>query len=302
MGNVYEVIPLEANLRSAPRIEKKTELARLRQGQQVRAEGPAVKGWLHVTADLQGTAVLGYVHDSVVRAITSPDVPPPPAVLPNIPEAHLSTKTAIRIAGTNGRAFSLNDPAAPARVTGEAPAMAARLGQVVKYLDVERSARYRRGPGTTYCNIYAHDYATLAGVYLPRVWWMRKALVNLARGEQVPVQYGTTVAEMNANSLYTWLEEFGIDFGWRRTVDIDELQKAVNAGQVAIICAQRTELNQPGHITAVVPETATHHAIRKADRVTVPLQSQAGAGNYAYFSRTWWTGKQFGKFGFWLHA
>ena len=70
--------------------------------------------------------------------------------------------------------------------------------------------------------------------------------------------YGTTVSELNANSLYNWLEEFGSDFGWRRTLDVTELQNAANAGQVALICGQRTELNQPGHICLVVPETAEH--------------------------------------------
>lgn len=129
MIKVYEVVPLEANLRSAPRVEKKTGLTRLKQGQQVRAEGAAVKGWLRVSAELQGTPAVGYVHESVVRVATTSAVPPPPAVLPNIPEAHLPTKAAIRIATTNGRAFSLNDPAAPRRVTGDAAVMAARLGQ-----------------------------------------------------------------------------------------------------------------------------------------------------------------------------
>jgi hypothetical protein len=302
MGKVYEIVPLEANLRSAPRVAKQTELTRLKQGQLVRAEDAAVNGWLAVMADLQGTAVPGYLHVSVVRAVTAPAVPTPPTVLPTIPEAHLTTKTAIRLTNTGGRAYSLNDPAAPHRTAGDAVARTVQLGQLIQYLAVERSARYQRGPRTTYCNIYAHDYCHLAGAYLPRVWWMRKALVRLAHGEAVPAQYGTTVAELNANSLHTWLEEFGTDFGWRRTISLDELQQAVNGGQVGIICAQRTDLNQPGHICAVVPETPTQLALRSAGSVTAPLQSQAGGRNEAYFSRRWWTARQFGAFGFWLHA
>ena len=297
MGKLYKIVSLEAHLRSAPRIERKTELTRLKHGQQMRSENAAVKGWPHVSADVQGTAVMGHVQQSVVRVVTSPDVPLPPAALPNIPEAHLTPTAAIRVTAASGRAFSLTGPTAPRRTPGEASALTAHVGCVIHYLNVERSARYRRGPGSTYCSSYAHDYAHLAGAYLPRVWWMRKSLGRVARDEAVPVHYGTTVAEMNATSLYTWLEEVGNEFGWRRSLDLDELQRAVNAGQVGIICAQRTERNQPGHSSAVVPETASQHTVRRAVTVTVPLQRQAGRTNTACFSRTWWTAKQLSTFG-----
>lgn len=114
--------------------------------------------------------------------------------------------------------------------------------------------------------------------------------------------YGTTVQELNANSLYQWLEEFGPDFGWRRTVSVTELQDAANSGQVCLIVGQRKELNQPGHICAVVPETQEHRVSRRGTVVTVPLQSQAGARNFRYGGRVWWTGSQFGRFAFWIHA
>lgn len=303
MATLYEIVPLEANLRSAPRIARQTELARLLQGQVARADGPATGNWLRVTADLRGTAVAGYIHRSVVKLLTAPLVSAPPVVLPNIPEAHLTTAAAVRVGATTGRAFALNDPKAPRRAPGgDTAALTQSLHSIISYLAVERSARYRPGRGLTYCNIYAHDYTHLAGAYLPRVWWMRKALVQLAQGQPVKPLYGTTVAELNANSLYTWLDEFGPDFGWCRTANLDELQQAVNLGQMGIICAQRTEMNQPGHICAVVPETATHSATRRGGLVTGLLQSQAGAINRAYFSRVWWTGRQFGRFGFWVHA
>ena len=64
MATQYQVIPLEANLRSQPLLVPKTILARLRQGQQVKEVyvtplPPA--GWRRVRADLQGTPVEGYV-------------------------------------------------------------------------------------------------------------------------------------------------------------------------------------------------------------------------------------------------
>ncbi|MFD2722149.1 hypothetical protein ACFST9_25760 [Hymenobacter monticola] len=302
----YRVVPLELNLRSAPKVEPRTVIARLRQGQQVRKLTPAKappKGWFRVQADLQGTAVEGFVKASYLQKATA-TIPPPPPVLPNIPEARLSSPAPVRRnqAGDGPRVFALTEPNPPGR-PGPTPAdRAQQLGGIIDYLGVSHSARYAAGAGKTYCNIYAHDYAHLAGAYLPRVWWTRKTLVALASGQTVQPAYGTTVQELNANSLYNWLEEFGADFGWRRSVDLTEVQHAANSGQVCLVSGQRKDLNAAGHICAVVPETPKHRASRQGERVTVPLMSQAGARNFEYGGRVWWTGTQFGRFGFWIHA
>ncbi len=105
------------------------------------------------------------------------------------------------------------------------------------------------------------------------------------------------------NSLYNWLVESSAAFGWARTFNIDDVQANANAGAVCLICAQRTDLNRSGHITAVVPETELHQAKRDNGRVTVPLESQAGASNYNYVTKLipWWTAAQFRRFGFWVH-
>ena len=303
---LYEVIPLEANLRSRPALEPGAVLTRLKQGQLVTALSPtppAPKGWMRVRAEVQGTPVEGYVKAFLLRKAKQAVVPTPPSVLPNLPEAHLTPEGPIRRTGTASRAYPLQEPNQPGR-PGPSPAdRALQLGKIIDYLNVEQSARYLPKGGQTFCNIYAHDYCHLAGAYLPRVWWRPKALLRITAGEAVPVAYGTTVSELNANSLYNWLEEFGPDFGWRRTLDLTELQNAANMGQVALICSQRTELNQPGHICAVVPETAEHKVPRRNGTVTTPLQSQAGASNFRYGGRTWWTDtKRFARFGFWAHA
>jgi len=78
---------------------------------------------------------------------------------------------------------------------------------------------------------------------------------------------------------------------------------AANDGQVSIIVAQRTDLNRSGHICAVVPESAEYKAKRdKQGKIVSPLQSQAGATNFLFGGRVWWTGTQFRKFSFWIHA
>lgn len=302
----YQVIPLEANLRSQPLLLPKTVIARLRQGQQVDevpTTPPPPAGWRRVRAELQGLPVEGYVKAFLLKKADAAPVSPL-AVLPNIPEASLRSPDPVRRnqKGDGPRVFDLTEPKQPGR-PGPTPAeRAQQLGAILVYLGVSHSARYAAGAGKTYCNIYAHDYAHLAGTYLPRVWWTRKALVALAAGQVVHPAYGTTVQELNANSLYSWFEEFGLDFGWRRSVDLTEVQQAVNLGQVGIVSGQRRDLNQPGHICAVVPETDKHRAVWKQGKVTTPLMSQAGASNFEYGGRVWWTDARFGRWAFWIHA
>jgi hypothetical protein len=159
-------------------------------------------------------------------------------------------------------------------------------------------------PQTTFCNVYAYDYCTLAGVYLPRVWWTGKALDRIAAGEVVPVKYGETIAEVNANGLYEWLREFGPQFGWRAVDSADEIQRAANSGKVAVICARRVERSKPGHVAVVVPESLPPCvAQREGPHVRLPLQSQAGSKNFCFSPgrNEWWAAAQFDAFGFWVH-
>ncbi|MEO8097304.1 MAG: hypothetical protein ABI811_06340 [Acidobacteriota bacterium] len=183
----------------------------------------------------------------------------------SIPAVHLTENrdSATRQSQTT-RAFPLGEPNRPSRATG--------LDAIVRYLDVEHSPRYQRTPASTFCNIYACDYCYLAGAYLPRVWWTSTALASFAQGRDVAVKYGVTVAELSANALYDWLRDFGPTFGWTQTTSLDVLQSAANAGQVAVICVQAAVLSRPGHITAVIPESApTLTAQRQGETVLMPL-------------------------------
>ena len=301
----YQVLPLEANLRAYPKLVARTILTQLKQGQLVEGLLALPKqpvGWVRVRAEMQGISVEGYVKAFLLAKAASPTAPDLLVVFPLLPEAHLRTTVAVRITNPDLRAYSLTDPGQPRRVATDAAERVAELAAIIAYLRVDGTARYKRTPSATFCNIYAHDYCHLAGAYLPRVWWRAKALAQLVQGQKPIVRYGTTVEEYNANSLYNWLEDFGSDFGWRRTISLTEMQHAANQGEVAIICAQRINLNASGHIAAVVPEKGLHHAVWQGPRVTRPLQSQAGATNFRYGGSTWWTGRQFRRFGFWIHA
>ena len=211
-----------------------------------------------------------------------------------IPEAHMpANHPAARRNSVAARAYPLNELDRPSRADGP--------DAIVRYLAVETSARYQRSTSSTYCNIYACDFCYLSGVYLPRVWWTDDAIEKIAAGETVRARYGETVREVNA--LFVWLKEHGPEFGWREVVTADELQRAVNAGAVGAICAQRKTASASGHIAMVVPETSEHRAERVDGVVRLPLQSQAGARNYAYGSgiSKWWAGAQFRAFGFFVH-
>lgn len=219
-----------------------------------------------------------------------------------VPEAHLSknSSTATR-ALTSGRPYPLSEADRPSRTAGTRE----ELEAIVRYLDVEKSPRYKPTDAQTYCNIYACDYCYLAGVYLPRVWWNAAALANWNAGRTVVENYGVTVNELNANVLYAWLRDVGADFGWREAVTLDELQTAANAGQIGVICAQRNPLSKSGHIVVVVPESTPPSVAEHAGgTVKVPLQSQAGRMNYCFSCAPgrWWESLQFSASGFWIHA
>jgi len=179
------------------------------------------------------------------------------------------------------------------------------IKQLINKLNVETSLRYQKTEKNTFCNIYAYDYCYFCLVYIPRVWWTEKAIKSLLQGQNVEILYGNTVSELNANALHDWLLNWAVDFGWQRFFNTDEFQNKINSnGGVGIICAKRKDTRRSGHIVAVVPENDTQKAFRQNGLVLFPLQSQAGANNYNYFSdkkKDWWVGSQFSSFVFYYH-
>ncbi len=186
-------------------------------------------------------------------------------------------------------------------------------GKILEFLRVEISARYAKIGGTTYCNVFAHDYCHLRGVYLPRVWWGVDVLARVKMGKlpaPTDALYGKTVFELNANSLCTWLANYGRFFGWEYlgAEEQDQAQAAVNAGAVGVICAQRKELSKPGHISCIVPEVMLpeQRAYRKEGKVIAPLQAQAGAVNFTYGHNLnggipWQHASVFRSWGIWIN-
>ena len=300
----FRVRVLGLNLRSRPETTPSTRLAVLPQGHRVErlSEAPD-PDWWQVATTLGGTTVEGFVAHRFLDPASDPAPDPADPVVADVPAVHLAEAPGTTRARAGGRAFPLGEAGWPDRPAGSAAQKAAALTAIVEWLAVDdpQHLRYQRQGSTTFCNIYAHDYCYLAGAYLPRVWWNGPALQRLAVGETPVVKYGTTVRELNANSLFDWLTAFGPSFGWQRIFDPAELQRAANEGAVCIACAQRVQLDQSGHIVAVVPETDDHRALGNA-QVTTPLQSQAGWINFRYGTPRGWVDPNFRDRGFWRIA
>ena len=208
---------------------------------------------------------------------------------------------------STARAQSLNEKNQPGRAGVTPEELRGELAAIIDYLAVDKAShvRYQPRPGTTFGNIYAHDYCHLAGVYLPRVWWTQDAIERLATGRRVDARLGQSIDEQQANDLFRWLRAFGPRFGWRQTGTLTKLQTEANAGAVALIVARRTLEGRSGHIAVVVPESRGHRARRdSAGEVIAPLQSQAGTRNFRRRTgaRDWWKAEQFADSAFWIHA
>jgi hypothetical protein len=288
--------------------------AKLPDGHLVRAlTGKKINGFLEVETSLLGAHLTGFVAFKFLKPapgaqdvpVLTPESEPPQsgivAVLMPRKTTTITKRTGI------ADAFSLNEVGQPSR-TGSTPDVLRReLAAIVDWLAVDKRTHQRYQPrnGATFCNIYAHDYCFLAGVYLPRVWWAQAAIRALAQGQRVEPRFGSTIDEQRANDLFRWLRDFGLEFGWRRTGTLTKLQTEVNLGAIGLIVARRTVDGKSGHIVAVVPETDTFQAKRNAaGEVIAPLQSQAGALNFRFGTGNlnWWNGAQFAESAFWIHA
>ncbi|NRT12125.1 hypothetical protein [Flavobacterium sp. 14A] len=179
------------------------------------------------------------------------------------------------------------------------------IAQLIEKLNVIENLRYKRTVEDTYCNVYSFDYCHFNNVYLPTVWWTDEAIERLQAGEDVTPIYNDTVKTIYSSAITDWFVKWGPAFGWKRTMDVNELQEKVNnEGAIGIICAKRKIRGLSGHIVPVVPETAAHKAYREDGRVIYPLQSQAGKVNYKYFAKVkkdWWNNALYSSSVFYYH-
>jgi hypothetical protein len=289
-------------LRSAPRADGDTKVAVMPVGTRFDFLSEAIAGWVFGTAFLDGSQVQGFASLKYLEPEQDVRIPFQSALAVNLDPVN-------RLVTRNNRllAYRLNEPDMPLREPMDTPEdKVEAINRIIKYLKVDTSNRYHPNPSNTYCNIYGTDYCYLGGVYLPRVWWLTQAYIKIKQGQGVPVSYGQTVAEVNANGLLTWLKEHGSEFGWVRCFDLDQMQNSANEGLICIIVAQQKIPNRSGHICAVVPESKEpggFKAVRANGKVVRPLQSQAGRTNKQHWMPPqWWTAPNYREFGFWINS
>lgn len=200
-----------------------------------------------------------------------------------IPEVYLTRKSPVLLSIDGAHAFKLSEQNAPT-----SDGTPESVHEIIDFLDVENSPRYKRTRSSTYCNIYAHDFATLMGAYLPRVWWNEPVI---KKGIFDRVKYNETIHELSANKLYEWFEEYSADFGWSEIKTVTEAVKLSDQGRCVIIVAAKKKKSSSGHITVGVPQTDEHKAMGARGTYIWPLQSQAGAVNRKQFTNKWWSSK-----------
>lgn len=178
--------------------------------------------------------------------------------------------------------------------------------EVVRWLAVERSPRYRPSSAATYCNVYAYDLCNALGAFLPRVYWLEPVIAAFMRGETREPVLGTTVRELSANDLFRWFERWGTTYGWERVSNLNDAQDAANGGAPVVICARQSNEHASGHIGCVLPESDACRALRgESGAVLLPVQSMAGGATALLElgqGRAWWRGVEFADFGFWVNA
>ncbi|MBN9671044.1 hypothetical protein [Roseibium aggregatum] len=314
-GPHMRVETLESNLRMRSEPEVSVPLSRnvfveLPDGWPVRAiTGEVVNGFIEVEAALNDAIYRGFCSQKYLIKAGGPEDPPGPIEEPGldleIPAVYMPHAVGSVTKRTeNAGAHSLNEAGMPTR-TGTTPdELRADIDRIIGYLNPgdSRHKRYWPRSGLTFCNIYAHDFCLLSGVYLPRVWWSEKGLLAFAKGNTPVPRYGDTIREMRANDLFRWLRDFGPQSGWRRAISATELQDFANLGAVCIIIARRKVEGRSGHVSVVVPETNTHQAKRlPGGEVSSLLQSQAGSSNFNYSNgkSMWWTSPRFAEFAMW---
>lgn len=315
---VVDVRENPLRLRSEPKIDEDgaNVIARLPDGQIVKAvTNKKVNGFLEVETSLSGARLRGFAAARFLKpaaagaevTVVVPHAVPPAGGIVEVTMPRKPGTVTKRTQFANAHSLNEEEKTRPAR-KGTTPAeLCESLVAIIDWLQVDNKnhLRYKPHDKSTFCNIYAHDYCHLAGVYLPRVWWTPGAIEKLALGQSLVPMLGDTIDEVRANGLFRWLRDFGPRFGWRQTGTLTNLQLEVNQGAIGIIVARRKNDGRSGHIAAVIPEFGEKTAGRDAaGEVIAPLQSQAGRRNFRSDRGVlnWWKGSEFAESAFWIHA
>jgi len=182
----------------------------------------------------------------------------------------------------------------------------AAMADLVRWMAVESSARWRPENGRTYCDHYAEDWMDqwwgqgrladpLARIEAPGrmprtsawLWWRG----DHGAGDNPPVVYGETVVEHGATSAARWLLRNGAGYGWVRHADEEAFRRALNERAVpGLIYCETADPARASHVTVALPDDCERHAGKVEDGRGL-LQTEAGGRNRMWTRRTWYRGR-----------
>jgi hypothetical protein len=301
MANLYKVKAVSGlRLRSSAFSGNKENIITvLKTDELVDVTDSTMADWYKVLTTSRTPNITGFAASDYLETYVQPAAPASTGVAGILKPVNLPPNSASRRNNHAAWQYPLGEPDLPKVTSADVQTRIGGMHNIVNYLEVDKSARYRVDEHT-YCNIYAFDYCYLGNAFIPRVWWTYKALQKVLAGMDVKPVYGVSVVELNANSIYAWLEEWGDDYGWVRTYDLTVLQDNVNQGKVGVISGPNVNPQRSGHICCVIPEKDGNVATRSGNTVICPLLSQSGAKNIKlYNNNRWWLLPQIKEFGFW---
>lgn len=299
---LYQVIASQLNFRSSPAKLQNNVIGILYKGQVLEVLDSAHPVWWKVKVSTE----IGYVRNDYIDDIDSLKAL---KASTGIEEAELQKNSAALRTSRWKWHYPLSEAGMPGRDLSSLENNINSQYAIVEYLAVDNAKHLRYAKtiindnAATFCNIYAHDFCKLCGVYLPRVWWKEQSVIpRLLKNEEVIAEHNKTVNEMNANALYDWLVAWGEYFGWKRASTWQEAQSIVNSrGAVGVICSRRIPVIKSGHIACILPESNSFPVPNRD--VNMPLISQAGQYNFKYKYDKWdWSNKsRYSNVGFWYN-
>lgn len=153
-----------------------------------------------------------------------------------------------------------------------------RYGQIYNFIayqfNVEYNARYRKTNGKTYCNIFAWDVSIAMDAEIPH--WVRNDNEEIYHYDlkKSYSQNAQSARELNANSLFKWMEKHHEEIGYKKVSDL-EAQNAANAGKPTFTLWYNKK-GGSGHIQVVLADE--NNSIYNEDKGV--FISQAGSVNY----------------------
>lgn len=177
---------------------------------------------------------------------------------------HLHSKKLVTRDQVTTRLYALSETDMP-----KGNGMPESLIEIVEFLDPERSKRY--GPTAKLNHVFAYDFCYLSGAYLPRIWY-----------SDIANEDGPKV-EMTTASIFDWLQNDGVSFGWKEIDSISYAQELANLGHVVTVVGLPKDIKREGMMTMVIPGEKLTQCRAGKNKLTADWYNNSAYGLYKIF-------------------